>query len=127
LGDCGVGGEVGVDDGEAGAPFEVGDEGGAELGIGGELKFVGGFEEEPDPALALLPGDVFAEVVADHGGVSAVEGGVVGRAAEDLGDELGYVLEVGLRHATEERLEERVGGDLLVEAVDEPGEDFAAA
>jgi hypothetical protein len=58
LGDCGVGGEVGVDDGEAGAPFEVGDEGGAELGIGGELKFVGGFEEEPDPALALLLGDV---------------------------------------------------------------------
>jgi hypothetical protein len=118
---------VGVDDGEAGAPFEVGDEGGAELRIGGELKFVGGFEEEPDPALALLLGDVFAEVVADHGGVSAVERGVVGGAAEDLGDELGYALEVGLRDAAEERLEERVGGDLLVEAVDEPGEDFAAA
>jgi hypothetical protein len=37
------------------------------------------------------------------------------------------VLEVGLRHVAEEGLEERVGRDLLVEAVDETAEDFAAA
>ena len=127
FGDCGVGRKGGVDDGQARAPFEIGDEGGAELGAGGKLELVGGFEEEPDPAVALLLGDAFAEVVADHGGVAAVEGGVVGGAAENLGDELGYVLEVGLSHVAEERLEERVGGDLLVEAVNEPGEDFAAA
>jgi hypothetical protein len=66
------------------------------------LELVGGFEEEPHPALALLLGDAFAEVVTDHGSVSAVEGGVVGGATEDLGDELGYVLEVGLRDVAEE-------------------------
>jgi hypothetical protein len=51
-----AGGEGGVDDGEAGAPLEVGDEGGAEFGVGRELEFVGGFEEG-HPALALLVGD----------------------------------------------------------------------
>jgi hypothetical protein len=89
-----AGGEGGVDDGEAGAPLQVGYEGGAELGIGGELEFVGGFEEEGHPTLALLVSDVSVEVVADHLGVSSMEGGVVGGAAKDLADELGNVSEV---------------------------------
>jgi hypothetical protein len=126
LGDGSIRGKGGVDDGETRAPFEVGDESGTEFGVGGKLELVGGFEE-PDPALALLLGDAFAEVVADHGGVSAVEGGVVGGAAEDFGDELGYVPKVLLRHGGEEWCEERVGGDFLVEAVDETVEDFVAA
>ncbi len=127
VGDGGVGGQGGVDDGEAGAPFEVGDEGGAELGVGGEFQLVGGFEEEVDPALALGLGDAFAEVMFDHCRVSAVEGGVVGGAAEDLGDELGYVVEVLLWHVCEEGLEEGVSGDLLVETVDEAVEGFCSA
>jgi len=60
--------------------------------------------------------DAFAEVVADHGGVSAVEGGVVGGAAEDFGDEGCDVLEVLLRHVGEERSEDGVGGNFFVEA-----------
>ena len=125
--DSGVGGEGGVDDGEARAPLEVSDEGGAELGVGGEVEFVGGFEEETDPVLALLFGDAFAEVVTDHGGVSAVMGGVAGGATEDFGDEGGYVLEVLLGHVGEEGSEDGVGGDFLVEAVDEGVERFCAA
>jgi hypothetical protein len=119
--------ERGVDDCETGAPFKVGDESGAELGIGGEAEFVGGFEQEGDPAPTLRFGDAAAEVLADHGGVSAVVGGVIGRATEDLGDEGGDVLEMLLRHVGEEGSEQRVGGDLLVEAVDEAVEDFVAA
>jgi hypothetical protein len=125
--DSGVSRKCGVDDGEARAPFEVSDESGAELGVGGEMEFVGRLEEKGDPAVALLLSDAFAEVMTDHGGVSAVEGGVVGGAAEDLGDELGHVLEVLLWHGGEEGREERVGEDLLVEAVDKTGEDFLAA
>jgi hypothetical protein len=120
-------GEGGVDDGEARAPFEVGEEGGAELGVGGEALLVGGFEQEGEPALALLLGDAFAEVVLDHGEVAALVGGVVGRAAEDFGDEFCDVLEVLGVHASEERGEDGIGGDLLIEAVDEPGEGFGAA
>lgn len=127
IGDGSVGGEGGVDDGEAGAPLDVGDEGGAELGVGGEGQFVGGLEEELHPALALLVGDAFAEVMADHVGVSAVVGGVTGGAAEDLADEGGDVLEVLGRHAGEEWGEQRIDGDLLVEAGDEGAERFGSA
>ena len=127
FGDGGVGGEGGVDDGEAGASFEVGDEGGAELGVGGKSLLVGGFEEELEPALALLVGDAFAEVVFDHVGVSAVVGGIVGGAAEDLADEGGYVLEMLGRHLGEERGEQRVGGNFFVEAGDEGAERFCSA
>lgn len=117
----------GVDDGEAGAPFEIGDEGGAELGVGGEALLVGGLEEELHPAPALLVGDASAEMVLDHSGVAAMVGGVVVGAAEDFADEGCDVLEVLGRHVGEERCEERVGGDFLVEALDEGTEGFGAA
>lgn len=77
--------------------------------------------------LALLFGDAFAEVVADHSCVSAVKGGVIGGAAEDFGDELGNVLKVLLGHVSEEGRENWIGGDLLVEPLDEAVEGFCAA
>ena len=125
--DGGVGGKSGVDDGQAGAPFEIGDEGGAEFGVGGKTLLVGGLEQELEPAFALLVGDALAEVMLDHRGVSAVVIGVFRGSTEDLADEGGDVLEVLRRHAGEERGEERIEGDLLVEALDEGAEGFGSA
>ena len=77
--------------------------------------------------LALLFGDAFAKMVANHGGMPAVQGGVVGGAAEDFGNEGCDMLEVLLRHLGEEGSEDWVGGNLFVEAGDEAIERFAAA
>jgi len=53
--------------------------------------------------------------------------GVVSGAAEDFTDEFGDVLKVFGRHAREERSEQWVGGDLLVEARDESAQWFGTA
>ena len=120
FGDYGVDGEGGVDDGEARAPLEIGDEGGAELGVRGELEFIGRFEEEGHPALALLVCDVAVEMMADHFSMPTVEGGVIGGSTEDFGDELGDVLEVLRGHTGKDRREDRVVRNFLVEACHEP-------
>jgi hypothetical protein len=65
--------------------------------------------------------------MADHGNVSAMKSGVIIGATQYLGDELGHVLEVLLRHLGEERLKKRVGRNLLIEAVDETIEGLCTA
>jgi hypothetical protein len=83
------------------------------------VQLISGFEEEADPMLALLLGDPFSEVVADHSDASTVVGRVLSGAAQHFSDEFGDVLEMGRIHIAEEGFEDRVGRYLLVEARDE--------
>ena len=89
LHDGGVG--LAVGDGEAGTPFEVGDEGGAEAGIGGQSDVVGGVDHagHPSPSLSLGEGEV--AVLGEHVLVAAEFIGVGGRSAEGLGQPGGDV------------------------------------
>lgn len=86
----GVFGGLAVEDGDAAAPFQVADEGGAEFGVGGHTDFVGGVEEELHPSFALGLVEHFADVMGDHDGVAAViVFGISFGAAEYFGDEIG--------------------------------------
>ena len=52
-----------IDDGQTRAPFQVGDEGGAEFGIARDAGFVGALEQQLHPTLAMLLGERAADVV----------------------------------------------------------------
>ena len=111
-----VGGECGVDNGEARSPFQVSDQGGAELGVFGELQLVGGLEEEGHPAAPLVLREVPVEVLLDHVRMAAVLLGIGRRAAEDFREEGGDVSGMVGAHVGEERRKQRVVLHVLVEA-----------
>lgn len=124
IGDRSIDGERRVDNGKTRAPLEISDEGGTELRIGGEFELVCSFKKEANPALALLLCDASPEVMADHGSVSSLKSGVIIGAAQYLSNKLGHMLKMLLRHLSEERLENRIGRNLLIEAIDETVDGF---
>ena len=76
------------DQGEPAAPFEVADQCQSKLRIVRQAHFVGGREQQVEPAAPLRLGQVPRQVPRDHVRVAAASGGC-GRPAEDLADELG--------------------------------------
>src|SRR4029079_8838410 len=76
-----------IQNGQARSPFQIGDEGGAELGIRAHSDLVRAVQEERDTALPLGVGEGASEMALDHVGVAAPRAAVPLRPAQDLGDE----------------------------------------
>src|SRR3954447_2632547 len=112
---------------QAGAPFDVGQQGRAELGVGGEPRVVGGQRDQRDPAEALRLGDGQPLVLAEHVRIPPVALGVVGRAAEDLGQPGRDAPRMVGGHAREHRRQQLVAADPLVEGLGEAAEGGLAA
>jgi hypothetical protein len=93
-----IGTEVGARLGDRlrdrGTPFEVLDERAAELRRVRQAHLVGGRDEHLDEASTLGLGDREVAVVAEQGAVATEGLGVRGRAAEDLAEPGGQVLDV---------------------------------
>lgn len=112
----GVFGGLAVKDGDAAAPFQVADEGGAEFRVGGHTDLVGGVEEELHPSFALGFVEHFADVMGDHDGVTAVVVfGISFRAAEYFGDEIGDMAGMIGGHGFKDGTDEVVLQDFVVE------------
>jgi hypothetical protein len=111
-----------------GAPLEVADQGGAELGVGGQSGVVGGLTHRGGEPQALLPGDRQTTVVRQHPVVAAQPVGVVARTAEHLAPPQGDVPPMLPADPTwEERAEQFVALDTVVERVDHPRDRRRAA
>ncbi len=112
----GVFGELRIYDGDAGAPFEVADQGRAKFGVGGYPDLVGGVEEELHPSLALGFVEHLSDVVGDHDGVAAAVGfGVFFGTAEYFADEVGDMTGVIRGHLPENGTDEVILEDFIVE------------
>jgi len=111
----GVFGDLGIEDGDPAAPFEVTDQGASEFGIGGQPDLVGSIEEKLHPALALWFVEHFPDMVGDHDGVTA---GVLLRiflgSSEDFSHEVGNMPRMIRGHALEDRTDEGVLQDFIV-------------
>ena len=119
---------MGIDHGEAGAPFEVADQGGAEFWIGGDAVLIGGFEEEVYPAFPLLIVEHFADVVADHHGVAAaIYFSIFFGAAEDFRDEMRHVTGMVGAHVAKNGAKQFVLQDFVVETPEKGLEGVFAA
>jgi hypothetical protein len=105
---------------QPGAPLQVGDERGTELGIVRQRHLVRRIHDQVQPAPALFLGDGPAEVLGQHELVAAPLGGVGGRPAEDLTQPQRHVAGVTGIHAGEHRREHRVVGDASVERLGQP-------
>jgi len=118
LEDLGVGLRVG--ECQARAPFDIGDEGGPELGVVRKPSVVGCEAQQRGEAKALIRCDPEPAVVAQHALVSAQLLGVPGRAAEHLAPPGSDVRAVLLADAAgEERRQQLVAFDTVVEGVDQ--------
>ncbi len=113
---------------EPGAPFEVADERGPELGIAGQVGVVGGEAHQGGKPEPLLGGDGEVEVVGQHGVVPTARFGVGRGAAEDLAPPFGHMLAVFLAHAAgKQGRQQVVTFDPVIEGVDHPADRLAAA
>lgn len=108
-----------VDQGHAGAPFDVVREHRAEFGVRRETDLVRRVHQQVHPAAALSFGDAAAQVLGGHVLVAAVVGRVLRRAAEDLRQPDGDVLGVLRVHAREDRGQDLVLQGVRVEGVGE--------
>ena len=110
------------------APFEVGDERRAELGIRGQAGVVGREAHQRREAKTLLGCDREAAVLGEHALVAAELAAVAGRAAEHLDPPGGDVRAMLLAHAAgEEPAQKLVRLDAVVERIDQPPEGPVAA
>src|SRR5262245_48397216 len=101
-----LGVNLAVGNGESGAPFEIGYQRGAKVGVGGDSDFVGGCAHSGDPALSLLLGDREAAVLGKHVLIAAVLERVRLRSPERLREPRRDVLGVVGIHPAEDRLEQ---------------------
>jgi len=107
--------------GQPGAPFQVADQRGAELRVGGQVRVVSGQAHQRGEPESLVGGDAHVAVVGEHGRVAAEPLGVPGRAAEHLAPPGGDVLAVGRTYTTgEQRAEQVVALNPVIEAADHP-------
>jgi len=106
---------VGIEDGDAAAPFEVTDKGGSEFRVGGQPDLVGGIEEDLHPPFPFLFIKHFPDMVGDHNGVAAaVVPGIFFRATEYFGDEIGDMTGMIGGHLPEDGTDEVVLQHLIV-------------
>ncbi len=104
-----------VDQGQAGAPLDVADEGRAELRIVRQTRQVRALQQQRHPAGALRLGQMLAKMFAQHRGVAAALAAVARRAAEHLGDEVRDMLRMGRIHPREQRRQQGVLRHPLIE------------
>ena len=76
-------------------------------------------EEQGDPTLALLMGQMAAHMLADHARMRAAGTGIVRGGAEHFSNEGSHVLGMMLVHAGKHRRQNRVARHLLAEQADE--------
>jgi hypothetical protein len=115
-----------VDNCEPRAPFQIADESRAKLGIARNADLIGAFEQKCDPAAALNLGQRASSTLTDHVRMSPQLGAVNFRAAEDLAHERGDLLYVVGRHACEDRSEDRIGRDPIIEGGEQPRDRYRA-
>jgi hypothetical protein len=106
---------MGVKDGDAAAPFEVANQGGAEFGVGRQTDFVGGIEQDLHPALALGFVEHFPDMMGDHDGMAAAVGfGVFFVTAEYFAYEVGDMAGMIRGHIPEDGSDEVILQDFIV-------------
>jgi hypothetical protein len=118
---------LGVDDRQPRAPLEVAHQGGPELGIFGDAQFISGLEQQAYPAAPLILSEVSIEMLPNHVRVPAVVLRVVWWATENFGQERGNVRWMVTAHVREDRPQQCIVPDVLVEAAGQSVQGFDAA
>lgn len=111
---------MGIDHREAGTPFEITHESRTELGIGRDAVLIGGLEQEVHPAFTFLFVEHFTDMVAEHRCMAAaVFLRIFFRTAEDFGNKVGDMAGMVGAHRAENRPQQVVQEDLIIETAEE--------